>query len=644
MTKSLDFDFIGLYASILKDVGAYHPMNQREWDKDLFTLTHLYRTRGLPIFTIDLPNIGKRLDLALDIGQLILHGTNLTGRTSKDSKIPRLFSGLWSRLFDESGVLKDNIDPNDVFFLRTLLYVGKNLEMDCAPKYLYETIKEYFDVEANLPPASHLWHTGGDLSLADLGHIRDLDLSGRAPEVFRPYRDDTRRDEELPWGALCDSVQREADRIAAVLGEFNPEDYRFRHGPGAVSDLRSGSYKYNFPSWSPRLETIFPYDQFGVSGLGVLEEMISERGIDMSFVEGHSKLIAVPKTQKGPRLIASEPTCHQWAQQCIRDFLYTRTDRTFIGESVRFNDQSANQEYARLGSLHGRYATLDLKSASDRLSCAVVQRVFRKNPFLLEAMRDCRTRILFNGLDKKHPSHLMLRKFSTQGSALTFPVQSLVFFAVAMGVGRFLNPKASTMDLARDIRVFGDDIIVPKDWVDTTVQMLTRLGLKVNDTKSFFTGFFRESCGADMWMGYDVTPPHVTMRCDKANPRSIASNVAVSNNFHKKGLWHAAHWIMTNNMPGEIPVIAQSSGLFGFVSYTGAAVPAVTRWNRNLHVHEARVLAVQAKARRVKQNTAASLLQYFTEAPEPFIDYSSGVAVAGVPEFRRAWVGVDLLG
>lgn len=643
MTKSLDYDFIGLYRSILADVAVYHPDDRVMWDKDIDSLAHLSRTRGQPIFTMDLPALGKLLDSSLDRGSLNLSG-NLT-KSKKGTRIPELFQGLWSRLFEDDGVLKCDIDPNDVLFLRTLLYVGKNLRAECSPKYLFEATWEFYYVEAHLPFSSPFWDDYGSDPDVDFGLLRDLrlqrDLDALRNEehgyLFSDRTFSSRAD------ALCDSIQRQADKIAGTLGWFNPDEWNFRHGPGAVSDLSKGEYKYDFPSWNPRLESVFPYDRFGTSQFGLMDRLQPD-GIDIPYIEGHSRLIAVPKTQKGPRLIAAEPTCNQWAQQCVRDFLYTRVEETYLGEVIRFNDQTANQEYARLGSLTGKYATIDLKSASDRLSTQLVQRVFRRNPILLDAFRACRTRYVRNDIDKKLPTLHKLRKFSTQGSALTFPVQSIVFAAIALGVGKFLEPNRSTADLCRDIRVFGDDIIVPKDWVDDTIEALEGFYLKVNATKSFWKGYFRESCGADMWKGYDVTPPHVTLRCDKSNPVAVASNVAISNNFHKKGFWRAADWIKTSGMPDSIPVVDHSSGMFGFISFSGAQVPARKRWNNKLHRHEVYVTTIEVKADHAKQDTSGAMLQYFTEDPSAYIDYRSGVAIGGVPVIRHTWADVSDLG
>lgn len=635
MIKGSDFDFIGLYTAILDDIRMYFPNDRVEWDRDLKRLISLYEHQGKAVFTIDLPALGKILDRSLADGLLRFQGTvNHSGPRHRKSEIPRLFWGLWSRLFDDAGCLKDDIDPNVVLFLRTLLYVGKNLKSECSPRYLYETIGEFYAIEAGLPPPSQVWDSdGSDVSGFSLGHLSDLaEPRSHQPVLFR--RTDGTDTE------LLDAIQRLADKVSTSLGWFDPSQLTFRHGPGAVSDLPRDSYKYAFPSWSVRLESHFPYDLCGTTALGQGEFSTDyDRPKDS---ETHSELIAVPKSMKGPRLIAKEPTCHQWAQQGIRLWLEDRLNRTLIGTSINFRSQEVSQNLALQGSEDGSVATIDLKSASDRISCSVIQRIFRRNPILLGAMISCRTRYLRNTVDKTRDSLIKLRKFSTQGSALTFPVQSILFTIVAIAVGKQLEPRRSEESLARSVRVFGDDIIVPNHWEPHVRYALEILGLKVNTTKTFSRGNFREACGMDAFQGHDVTPPHILTAYVESDPGSLGSLVAVSNNFYKKGFWIASNWLAStipHRIRRKIPVVSSSSGGFGFLSHVGSKVPpTLRRWNTYLHRWESRLVQVYARTTTKKQDHPAALLQWFTEAPPPWFDYESGVAVGGVPAIRHAWV------
>ena len=637
MTKGAVFDFIGLYTAILKDIAVYFPNDQKEWDKDLIHLISLCQTRGDPVFTMDLPALGKCLDKALSTGLLAFDGKPLSRSSHYRSVIPRLFRGLWKRIADDSGCLMSDIDPAVVSSLRQLLYAGVDVKAECAPRYLYEATKEFYDVEQQLPPPSPSWDgDGSDFGESNQRHLRDMVGLVQNEPLFH-------KDEGLL--PVLDSVQRLSDRICRVFSGFDPGQLDFRHGPGVVSDVRKGEYKYAFPNWPPRLEYYFPYDLCGSTSLEI-------GGIDTSVGYGwdshepHSVLRAVPKTMKGPRLIAKEPVSHQWIQQGIMRYLYTAVAKSWIGQCIVFNDQNPSREMALQASKTGKHATIDLKSASDRISCSLVERVFRSAPILLGSMAACRTRFIDCSIDSAIPSLVKLRKFSTQGSALTFPVQSLVFLAICLGVGSYLHPRRDVFGangLCRQVRIYGDDLIVPVEWEPLVREVLTSLHLRVNLTKTHTGGNFRESCGMDAFRGHDVTPAHVLSRPVESDPASIASHIAVSNNFYVKGWWRVMEWL-DRSTPGSllkrIPLVSMDSGMFGRKTSMGYKVHSSVkeRWNENLHRWELKLLSVNAKSTTVRQDTAACLLQYFTEEPPPYIDYESGVAVAGVPVFRAAWV------
>jgi hypothetical protein len=56
------------------------------------------------------------------------------------------------------------------------------------------------------------------------------------------------------------------------------------------------------------------------------------------------------------------------------------------------------------------------------------------------------------------------------------------------------------------VSVYGDDIIIPTYAYEHLIQLLTALGFVINRDKSFGTGAFRESCGADYYYGINVRP------------------------------------------------------------------------------------------------------------------------------------------
>ena len=630
-TKRPDnIEFAELYKAILADYLAIYPADQLEVTRDSKRVALELRSRGLAFLTLDLPEMGKVLDRSLSEGRLVDHSVPCFGARWNTSPIPRLFSGFWIRLFERSGQLREDIDPDVVFYLRTLLYACKKLNLDCKPKRVYDAVKEYFDVDSSLPSDYHdRWnHSSSSESPWRSVGLRSA-LEGGPSGSSYPVHSRTPNDLFGPSGGGVDlrlaidrrnavyaHVVRRARRLISDLGFFDPEDIEGRHGPGAVSEELQSGTKYMFPTWSPRLAEFFPWDVYGVTTVdNFLANSLPIQELVPREEESASKLIAVPKTQKSPRLIASEPVCNQWIQQGIASLLRQRVASSTLGLSIDFFDQEPSRRDALDASRHGRRSTIDLSSASDRLSCKLVESIFEGNHSLLDLLAVSRTRYLVNPIDKKQPKLLKLRKFASMGSALTFPVQSIVFATMAIGVGSYLHPKASLRSLAQRVRVFGDDIILPNKWVETFVELLTHVGLKVNLSKTFTKGNFRESCGMDAWMGYDVTPPYVRWPSAELNSRSAVGYVAVTNNFFLKGLWRTAAFLETAAAwVRKLPAINVRAAALGRATFCSGVDPVIPiTWDPHTQQSGVRVLRVtNPKPRSYQVDNPNGMMEYTT--------------------------------
>jgi len=216
------------------------------------------------------------------------------------------------------------------------------------------------------------------------------------------------------------------------------------------------------------------------------------------------KMTLVPKNSRVDRPIMIEPILNSFFQKGIGSFLRARL--ACVG--VDLNDQSVNQQHALIGSVLGDRATIDLSSASDSISCELVRELLPDDWFqLLSAMRtgSC---YLPKGFEVDVPSQYKstykgaweLQKFSSMGNGFTFELESLIFYAIALGVCNSLH--LST----RLVSVYGDDIIVPTAAFSRFKEVIQLLGFSINSEKSFSTGFFRESCGSDYFFGYSVRP------------------------------------------------------------------------------------------------------------------------------------------
>jgi hypothetical protein len=205
-----------------------------------------------------------------------------------------------------------------------------------------------------------------------------------------------------------------------------------------------------------------------------------------------NKVDFVPKTAKTDRSIAVEPTLNAFIQKGIDEFLRARLRS--VGIDLR--DQGKNAHLAKIGSLDGSLATLDLSSASDSVSTNLVKVLLPPAWFaLLERTRSPSFEL--DGVVRRY------HKFVSMGNGFCFPLETLIFAALA----RSAIHSCGTQN--RTYSVYGDDIIIPTEATSTLRMLLAFCGFTVNMQKSFWEGHFRESCGADWYQGQDVRPVYL---------------------------------------------------------------------------------------------------------------------------------------
>jgi hypothetical protein len=604
--RPVNVDLAGGLDSVLRDVVQTYPGDSLDALRDSKRVHQAYQYRGNQFFTDVLPVLLDALLEGLKEGRLPdTSGLPFGRHRSRSIQVPRLFSALWMRVFTDSGLLREDADPTALSFLMTLLSFGKKLLVETPTKHLKEIYDEYVSIDRSLPPPSGLWEdddVNGSLdgtSRSLYREARSRALSDLSPSdqildgVFsNPLLSGAGR--EASSDGVCDrsllaDIQRVADLLSAHLGLFNPDDLVGRHGPGAVSDRPEGGYKFNFPRWPLRLQRMFPIDKHGVLNAGLVEETLSRQPDLFREEETESVLLHVPKTRRKPRLIAKESVANQWTQQAVADELRLRVSKTPLGRSIDFFDQTPSQVACLHASKDGKAATIDLSSASDRLSCWLVERIFRGNFSLLSLLVATRTRFCLFGPTAPYKQLMKLRKYASMGSALTFPVQSIVFAIIAIGVGYHLTgggrlSRKRCNALAEKVRVFGDDIIVPVDWVDALVGVLSNVGLRVNTSKSFRTGNFRESCGMYAFKGYDVTPVRLT-HAVVADSTTALSYAGKCNVAFLKGYWHLSQWIERTVLTGyRLPVVDRRGSPVGLLTNSaGFQDSDKLKWDRYLH-------------------------------------------------------------
>jgi len=219
-----------------------------------------------------------------------------------------------------------------------------------------------------------------------------------------------------------------------------------------------------------------------------------------------SELLFVPKDSRGPRTIVREPLLNLKAQMSFFDCVTSELQKCTRGH-INFQDQSQNKELAQESSKTRKYATLDLKDASDRVSYELVRHIFRYSNGLTAFFKRYRT----SQVRLPDGSVRRLGKVSGMGSGFTFPCMALVAYLSI--VRTITNRTRYTYKQAMSlVYVYGDDILVPTTLFDDAVEALSKVGLKVNNQKSFRYSHFRESCGGDYYNGTDVGPLRLKLK------------------------------------------------------------------------------------------------------------------------------------
>lgn len=597
--------------SLLDEASTQWPESASRFRKDLSYLRRAAEQRGLAFFTLTLPDLGKAFDRSLAEASFLASEVPLGVPMIK--KRPELFGDLYMKVFCEGGKLRSDADATAVHFFRQLTYCFKKLRLDCTPEKVQGTLDEFFAVESELPP-SYPCTWDDNVPYWQERHGHPLGDYARESDTYMGNR------ESLPW----DTLRRISRYVISNLGVPDYWELEPKHGPGVVSETSGWISKYEFPHWPKKLGLFYPFDWFAT---GILDTIP-----DFSEDEPPSRLIAVPKTQKGPRLICAEPIAHQWMQQSIWRWIDGRSRNSLLSETIRFRDQEVSRMRALHASIDGSNCTIDLSAASDRLSTRLVEYIFQGSP-LLDHFHASRTRYLEQNLSSKHPKRILLRKFSPMGSALTFPVQSIVFTILSLwGLKLTEGTEGDLSTIEKDLRritVFGDDIIAPTAAYPAIERVLYSCGLKVNASKSFFKGNFRESCGMDAFRGNDVTPAYI-LGSYNGSPSSMATVLETSNNFHKSGFWKTASTIVSLLPEKEkklLLIVGEDGGGLGLFSYCGRKTDHLKMiWNPNLQREECIALTVTSKVTKRQGRALSSLTQYFTERPNPQFKWTSGQA------------------
>jgi len=355
-------------------------------------------------------------------------------------------------------------------------------------------------------------------------------------ERWTAYKESDASLPDIEWDVVL-KVARDVTTLA--FASFDVERLSVSHGPGSVSDVPfarkfDGVLRPGQSSWVSLINKGSHDHLFDLTG-----STPGSFSHESYFHNNQcSEFLCVPKDSRGPRTICREQALVQFAQQGLRRYM-ERSISTFTEGAVEFRDQSVN---AGLTFFPEKYATLDLKDASDRISYSLVSKLFSES-HIWEYLHGTRSAYV-----QYNSERVKMRKWAPMGSAVCFTTLAWTIWVLLYST----LVLAEREDLASDIHVYGDDIVVPVEVFSVTKTVLTHYGFLVNTSKSFSRSFFRESCGTDAYAGQDITPVRLRTlpRELKVGDISFASLADTVHQLHEKHLLHTCDYLVQFLPPG----------------------------------------------------------------------------------------------
>jgi len=572
-----------IIAALLHDVSNAHGLvfNTRSLKLTLKKVNSRLRAEGIGFLMKTLPRLGKAFDKALS-GDTKLNSKKLGFESLPNSELPRFLGEFFSRVLQPNGELLQHPCANSVKVIRQILY-------------LYYKYKSPFSDEQTQTAIDRFIKTEEDLCTL---HTCFKDLEARVAVSYQS------RDSRIAADDQTKVARKAKSLLERVFRRFDPKDINPRHGPGVVATKQQLWGKYCWTNVSARITDMYPFDAYFCASVGhVCDSFDTFKSVTDRDLP--AKVILVPKDSRGPRLISAEPVDFQWVQQGLGKAIVQLVESHYLTKgNVHFTDQSPNQVGALYGSENGRYATLDLNEASDRVSVDLVRLLFPEEVYTyLMACRSSST-VLPDG------SIINLKKFAPMGSSLCFPILAITIWAILAAAA----PDAYTRER---ILVYGDDVIVPTAFARDAMEHLESFGLKINRDKSCISGLFRESCGTDAFQGVNVTPVRFrTVWSSTPSPSSYTSWIAYANSFYRRKYFVTYDYIVAELLRLYGPIASKDMHLAcpSLMEVPDRSKPKRRRFNKNLQRLEYYVTEVKSPSIIKEIDGWSMLLRHFAES------------------------------
>lgn len=567
-------ELLSILHNLILDCGERCGTDVKELERDFRYIESRTKHEGLSFLTITLPRFCDEFFLCLvaeQVGQEAFIGMK------RFRCLPSFLRGFTNRVFNSlTGSLLPEVCTDAIRSIRQICYLVKKIKLPCSNERTRAAYTDYRETDQNLSEPN--WESDECVLYAQVSRM------------------------------LCQNV----------FSDYNILDLFPKPGPGSVSERYSTHQKFNnLVRWPIRYETVFPYDFCCCYNINHLLDTYSDLQEILCEDEPCIRVGDVPKTQTAPRIIGLEPNAAMFTQQALKTYMYKSIESHWITSGqVNFTDQGINQCLALVGSVTSEWATLDMKKASDMVLLSHVRVAYSGVPQFLEALLTART----SKAELPDGEIITLRKFASMGSAICFPVEAIHFFCicVAARLNRWGLPCTlrNIYKMSRKVYVYGDDIIVPTDEVQSVLHFMHKLCAVVNHKKSFFSGRFRESCGVDAYDGEEITPIYLRnlLPQDRADTNAFISSVATGNQLYKAGYYRTFNYLRNKidspNLYGKLPSISSlETSAIGWLK-PFKPPKRVLRYNKGIQQEE--ILVPQAFPLRKKDSVKGwpALLEY----------------------------------
>lgn len=359
------------------------------------------------------------------------------------------------------------------------------------------------------------------------------------------------------WEDVLPLSQSDRRTIRELL---TPRGMSWKHGPGATAEKLRGWDKY----------------------LALPPQAAASPFIRMTDV---------PKDRRKRRIIGIEPARAQWVQQglaaALRSTRYMRMFTTLEdqGAHVRFAEQSLRQRPRCENRV-----TVDLSDASDHIPCSLVEYFLGSRWYSALAGASS----AYASLPKREGGAVVpLGMMATMGNGFCFELETIIFGLMAALAVKAGNGMSLMSNLAR-VRVYGDDVILPKvAWPEFSA-ILQKCGMVANTAKTALTEEYLETCGHHIMKSGTFRRLCPTLSATKARGGYLLSFESGS------ALLGCADTFYQAGFPRTGQTLAAST--FKEAQY---------RWNSSLQRHEIKLSTVVSATRPTNVEEATRYFSYW---------------------------------